>query len=784
MPRVRTGLCTDERFRAHRAPREHPERPERLVAIERALAAAGLPPRCQRVAARPATRAELERVHAPEYLDLLERTVGGGGSGWLDPDTFYSEGSWTAALLAAGASVDLALAVAAGALDNGFALVRPPGHHATRDRAMGFCLLNNVAVAAAALRQQQKRVAIFDWDVHHGNGTEAIFDEEPDVLYCSTHEWPQYPGTGLADYVGTGRGVGATVNVPLPRGTRPDAYLAALSRAHQAGDRRVPARRHPRVRRLRRARRRSARRPQARRRHLRDADPRHARPVPARRRGARGRLRPGRARLLFAAGGRNAPGRPVTQPLVAGERYGDYELIRYLTAGGMADLWLAKSPRFADADLVVKKIQPRYIEMTRVVQMFIDEGRIAQALDHPNIVKVVDVGHDNGTYFIAMEYIPGRDLLAICRRGVEVGNFLPRHLAVAILAQAARGLVYAHEKSDDDGTPLRVVHCDISPGNIVVGWGGTVKLVDFGIARATIMLRESDHSVAGKYNYMAPEQIRGEPVDARADLFALGTILYELTVGKRLFRGRPEQVIRMVLDEPIVPPTELRPDFPASLEQIILRALERDPARRYQSARQLRTDLMAWLAETGLSHDKRRIAEYLRSIFNLKKQRDADEFAGDGAADDEELVLEKALPRPELELEVDPEDPPDEVHLVAPPAAGEVHPIMENSTAPIETKPATPADAGEPAPPPVPVAIDGTPPSGANAVFDEETAKKQRISLAEVRRLEDPVLEPERLPEPPTVRMRGDQTPKRILVPPVHRRRTWWRRFVSLFRRR
>ena len=222
-----TGLCTDERVRAHHAPREHPERPERLVAIDRALAAAGLPARCTPVAARLATRAELELAHAPEYLDALERTVGKGGSGWLDPDTFYSDGTWTAALLAAGATLDLSRQVASGALANGAAFVRPPGHHATRDRAMGFCLINNVAVAAAALHKDGKRVAIFDWDVHHGNGTEAIFDEEPDVLYTSTHEWPQYPGTGLADYTGRGRGVGATVNVPLPRGTRPDAYLAA-----------------------------------------------------------------------------------------------------------------------------------------------------------------------------------------------------------------------------------------------------------------------------------------------------------------------------------------------------------------------------------------------------------------------------------------------------------------------------------------------------------------------------------------------------------------------------
>jgi acetoin utilization deacetylase AcuC-like enzyme len=188
-----------------------------------------------RVAARPATRAELERVHTSDYLDALERTVAPGGAGWLDPDTYFSDGTWTATLLAAGAVVDLARLVAAGELDNGAAFVRPPGHHATADRAMGFCLVNHIAVAAADLRALGKRVAIFDWDVHHGNGTEAIFDEEPDVLYCSTHEWPQYPGTGLGSYTGAGRGVGATVNVPLPRGTRPDEYLAAYhGRIHPA----------------------------------------------------------------------------------------------------------------------------------------------------------------------------------------------------------------------------------------------------------------------------------------------------------------------------------------------------------------------------------------------------------------------------------------------------------------------------------------------------------------------------------------------------------------------
>jgi serine/threonine-protein kinase len=343
------------------------------------------------------------------------------------------------------------------------------------------------------------------------------------------------------------------------------------------------------------------------------------------------------------------------------ERYGDYQLVRYLTAGGMADLYLAESPNH-DGYLVVKKIQPRYAELTRVVRMFIDEGRIAQALNHPNIVKVVDVGQEAGTYFIAMEYIAGRDLLQVCRRGVEVGQFLPRHLAVSILVQALRGLVYAHEKHDQDGQSLKVIHCDVSPGNIVLSWGGTAKIVDFGIARATIQLRSEDHSVAGKYNYMAPEQIRGDAIDARADLFALGVILYEITVGKRLFRGRPEQVMRLVLDEPIERPSAVRPDYPRYLEAIVMQALERDPERRYQSARQLRDDLRAWLRDESQPHDKKAIATYLRSIFGPErsdKKHGGDEFGLEDDEEDDELVLEKGLPQlpgDETPIESDPED--------------------------------------------------------------------------------------------------------------------------------
>jgi hypothetical protein len=174
-----------------------------------------------------------------------------------------------------------------------------------------------------------------------------------------------------------------------------------------------------------------------------------------------------------------------------------------------------------------------------------------------------------------------------------------------------------------------------------------------------------------------------------------------------------------------------------------MRALERDPANRYQSARELRTELMAWLAETGQSHDKRRIAEYLRSIFELKKLRDADEFTGGERDDDEELHLEKALPQqPESALLVDAEDPPDEVHLVAPPASGEVRPIMDAATAPIDT---------------------------------DTTAPKQRIDGEEA----------DRLPEPPTVPLHADETPKRVILPQwTQPRRPWWKRLFGLFVRR
>jgi acetoin utilization deacetylase AcuC-like enzyme len=222
------GYVLDEIFVQHRAPAGHPERPARAEAVRDALVAAGIADRGERVAPRPASDEELARVHAHSYLSELERRIP-GNTGWLDPDTYFSPGTWDAARAAAGSTSDLAQRVLAGELAQGIAVVRPPGHHATRERAMGFCLLNNAAVAAAAARAAgAARVAIVDWDVHHGNGTQDIFWNDPTVLYMSVHQFPYYPGTGAPTELGGPAALGATINVGLPAGSRDADYAAVF----------------------------------------------------------------------------------------------------------------------------------------------------------------------------------------------------------------------------------------------------------------------------------------------------------------------------------------------------------------------------------------------------------------------------------------------------------------------------------------------------------------------------------------------------------------------------
>ncbi len=226
-----TGFVSDPRYLEHLTGPGHPERPERLQAIWQELQQRSLWQRLLHLTPRPATEQELTLVHPPEYVHFLRRSVPVHGLVWIDPDTALSGASYEVARLAVGGVLRAAEAILAGECRNAFCAVRPPGHHAERAHAMGFCLFNNVAIAARFVQQHAglERILILDWDVHHGNGTQHIFEEDPTVYYISLHQFPLYPGTGRAEERGRGAGLGYTLNIPLPPGSGEEAYRRAFT---------------------------------------------------------------------------------------------------------------------------------------------------------------------------------------------------------------------------------------------------------------------------------------------------------------------------------------------------------------------------------------------------------------------------------------------------------------------------------------------------------------------------------------------------------------------------
>jgi acetoin utilization deacetylase AcuC-like enzyme len=229
MPQSIVQIVEDPRYQTHRGPDGHPERPERLIAIDEALEP--FRHRIESIAPRPAEPEEILRVHQDPLLAYLASTRG-QPAGRIDADTYFAPSSFDVACLAAGGSLELARAVMDGRAARGLAAVRPPGHHAESNRAMGFCLFNNVAVAARAIQAEfdSARILIVDWDVHHGNGTQHSFEDDPNVFYISTHQFPFYPGTGDFSEAGVGRGLGTTLNVPMPAGCGDAEYVGVMQR--------------------------------------------------------------------------------------------------------------------------------------------------------------------------------------------------------------------------------------------------------------------------------------------------------------------------------------------------------------------------------------------------------------------------------------------------------------------------------------------------------------------------------------------------------------------------
>jgi len=293
--------------------------------------------------------------------------------------------------------------------------------------------------------------------------------------------------------------------------------------------------------------------------------------------------------------------------------------------GGMAELFLGftQSMHGFEKLVVLKRILPQFAENPDFVRMFLDEARLAATLDHPNIAHVYDIGEHHGSYFFSMEYVHGQSLLKVMRAVTKARRPLPLEHSLNVIIGTCSGLHYAHEKVGLDGTPLGIVHRDISPPNLILTYDGTVKVVDFGIAKAaTAKSNTAVGTLKGKIPYMAPEQCRSEPLDRRSDIFSIGIILYELTVGRRLFQAETEiAIIQKITSGGFPPPTSVHPSYPGELEAIVMRALQLNPDARYSTARDLQIDLEEFAREYKLAISSARLAAFMEELFDEDARR-------------------------------------------------------------------------------------------------------------------------------------------------------------------
>src|SRR5262252_5373536 len=311
---------------------------------------------------------------------------------------------------------------------------------------------------------------------------------------------------------------------------------------------------------------------------------------------------------------------PAAAP-VAGlpSRLGKYELLMPLAAGGMARIYIGRSTGIGSFErhVVLKLILPERANDHTAVTMFLDEARLAASLNHQNVGQVFEVGEDGGIHYLAMEYVHGQDLRALLAKAGSTGTRVPLDLALTVVAGAAAGLHHAHERRGPDGTPLGIVHRDVSPSNIMIGYDGAVKLLDFGIAKATSRSVETQSGIIkGKFAYMAPEQCRGREVDRRSDVFSLGIILYEISTQHRCFRAYIElYTVHRIVTGDVVRPTRLVPQYPQALEAIVMKALAVDAVTRYQTAGQLLEAIESFAVSARMSLSTMGLGRFMRDMF-------------------------------------------------------------------------------------------------------------------------------------------------------------------------
>jgi len=305
------------------------------------------------------------------------------------------------------------------------------------------------------------------------------------------------------------------------------------------------------------------------------------------------------------------------------EVFGNYEFRQRLAAGGMAEVFLGRrtGPAGFQKDIVIKRIRPHLGDQEAFVEMFLEEAKLAAQLSHPNIVQIHDLGRIDDAWFIAMEHIDGRDLAEVIKRSAEKGIPFPIEYALRISSSVCEALTYAYEKMDCFGHKLLVVHRDISPDNIMLSWSGAAKLLDFGIAKARDKAQEKHGSeVAGKVAYMSPEQVRGQKLDQRTDIFSLGVVLYEMITGLNLYSGGSEMDLMIkIANGKVHPPSYFRGDVPIEVEQLVMRALEKDPEKRFQTAAEMQQTLDAFFSGHAFNPSSRHIKGFMMQLFGEQK---------------------------------------------------------------------------------------------------------------------------------------------------------------------
>jgi serine/threonine-protein kinase len=296
-----------------------------------------------------------------------------------------------------------------------------------------------------------------------------------------------------------------------------------------------------------------------------------------------------------------------------------YKISRRIGRGGMAEVFLAVQEGLGGFEklVVVKRIFPQFCEDEHFVSMFLQEARLAASIQHPNVVHINDIERDEDGYLLIMEYLSGESLAYVWEALRTRREQVPPGVACRVGASIAAGLHQAHIATDAAGHPQPIVHRDVTPSNLIVCYNGMVKVVDFGVAKATLSEGQTQAgALKGKMSYLSPEQIADQPIDGRADVFQLGICLHELLTGRRLFRGTGDhEKMKAVMETPILPPSQLNPAVPPAVDKVVLRALERDVTSRFQSADELRRALDRAAVDSGFSLTDADVGEWMKESF-------------------------------------------------------------------------------------------------------------------------------------------------------------------------